>query len=420
MANTAGRRERRSALSRIGETYGSLTVLDIVRTDKGRAICYAKCACGSEKEYLLQGLVSGTTKSCGCLSSSSKRRTSESRIGETINNMTLLEVVGRSNRGDAIGRFKCEHCGSEHKESLIDSWKSNKLKSCGCQVTRTRTKPEDQIGIQYNHLTLIKITGKQGGRKTGLFHCSNCGKDKDGIPITKVVNGETKSCGCLNSKAEDEIGTVWGDLKLLEVTQKANRRDVTKTKGMFECLLCSSHKEIDVYQVKGGRQTDCGCSKFHGFSDHKSYGVYKGMFDRCTNPLHKNYPKWGGRGITVCSRWLEPNGVGLQAFMDDMGNDRPSMKHSLHRMWLYNDQNKLEECMEYGPDTCKWATSRQQNIEKRSPKLKKKVSEFEKLLDKGLTVEEIAIELNIKVQKCAFFLSTLGLLEGYQYQEGEN
>ena len=420
MANTAGRRERRSAESRVGETYGSLTVTAVWRDkEKKTGRCTAKCEhSGIEKEYRLSSLVRGVTTSCGCLSSSSKRRSAESHVGQSINNMTLLKVVGKNSNGDAIGRFRCEHCGSDHKESLIHSWKINSLRSCGCKKKTTQTKAEDHIGVQYNHLTLIKVTGKDKHEsKTGLYQCSNCGNEKDGIRISSVATDVVKSCGCLQNKAEEQIETIWGNLKLLKVIQKKNNIDINQTKGIFECLLCNSHKEIDVNPVKRGLQTDCGCSKHHGYTYHKSFKVYKAMIRRCTNPLRKDYPQYGGRGVTVCARWMEPDGAGLRNFMADVGDARPNKKHSLHRMWKYNDDGRLIEMMEYGPDTCKWATSRQQAIERTEPRYRARVELMLKMADEGKTVEEMAEALNKSVNKIEFYLARCGLIKDYTYTE---
>ena len=254
----------------MGETYGSLEVTAIVEKNSNcDAICTAKCVCGSEKEYRLSNLANGSTRSCGCLSTSN-HRSAESLIGETISNMTLLEIVRRDNYGAAIGRFRCGHCGSKHKESVNSDWKRHTLLSCGCIKRKAKTQAEDHVGVKYNHLTLIKITGKnKRGQKTGLYGCSQCGNEKDEIVITNVVNLKTKSCGCLHNKAEDAIGTTWGNLKLLKITQKNNRNDRKPTKGIFECLLCGNRKEIQVPYVKKGITTNCGCSKHHGYTNHK-------------------------------------------------------------------------------------------------------------------------------------------------------
>ena len=41
------------------------------------------------------------------------------------------------------------------------------------------------------------------------------------------------------------------------------------------------------------------------------------MVNRCTLPSDKGYPNYGGRGITVCERWLGEDG--LKHFIEDMG-----------------------------------------------------------------------------------------------------
>ena len=74
---------------------------------------------------------------------------------------------------------------------------------------------------------------------------------------------------------------------------------------------------------------------------------YMSMRSRCYKK-NKNgehfYEQWGGKGVRVCDRWLEPNGRGFQNFLDDMG-PRPSCT-SLDRV------NPQEH---YTPLNCKWA-----------------------------------------------------------------
>lgn len=46
-----------------------------------------------------------------------------------------------------------------------------------------------------------------------------------------------------------------------------------------------------------------------GATKHPLYRTWGNMKMRCYNKKNKNYDKYGGRGIKVCSRWLEkPNG----------------------------------------------------------------------------------------------------------------
>ena len=420
MSFTAGRKVQRSALSRIGDTYGSLTILDIVgKNSCGHAICSAKCVCGNEKEYKLSNLVDGSTQSCGCYSASKHQSSAKFHIGKTINKMTLLEIVGKDKWGNTKGRFACGHCDSEDKEFVVSAWSKERISHCGCKKRKKATNPIDHIGVQYGYMTLIKITGKDRyGSATGLYYCSNCGNEKDGIKISNVTSGSTRSCGCLENKAGDFLGSIWNNLKLIKVMKKSSKLyKINNTTGIFQCLLCGSLKELNVANVKSGRQRDCGCSKLHGYTNHKSFMVYKGMINRCTNPLTKNYPQYGGRGVSVCDRWLEPNGEGLKNFMEDIGDARPDKKHSLHRMWKYNEEERLVEMMEYGPDTCKWATSRQQNIEKTEPKYRSRVEHILSMADEGKTVDEMANILKTSASKVEFYLARCGLIKDYTYTE---
>jgi hypothetical protein len=71
------------------------------------------------------------------------------------------------------------------------------------------------------------------------------------------------------------------------------------------------------------------------------------MKQRCYNPNNRNFPNYGGRGITVCAAWRDD----FAAFLHDMG-PRPSPDHSLDR-FPDNDGN-------YEPGNVRWATPDQQ------------------------------------------------------------
>jgi hypothetical protein len=77
------------------------------------------------------------------------------------------------------------------------------------------------------------------------------------------------------------------------------------------------------------------------------------MIGRCQNPKSSSWKNYGGRGIKVCERWLK-----FENFLADMGT-RP-LGHSIDRYPDFNGN--------YEPGNCRWATTKQQSLNKRNSK----------------------------------------------------
>lgn len=81
-------------------------------------------------------------------------------------------------------------------------------------------------------------------------------------------------------------------------------------------------------------------------SKHELYDTWRAMIRRCHNPAAGNYPRYGGRGITVCQAWRDS----FDAFLEDVP-PRPTAGHSLERI----DNNRG-----YEPGNVRWATAAEQ------------------------------------------------------------
>ena len=90
----------------------------------------------------------------------------------------------------------------------------------------------------------------------------------------------------------------------------------------------------------------------HGGSRSDEYRIWGNMIHRCHGPASKSSAYYGGRGIKVCDLWRNS----FEAFIRDVG-PRPSREHSIDRINCDGD---------YEPGNCRWATAKQQALNRRN------------------------------------------------------
>lgn len=87
----------------------------------------------------------------------------------------------------------------------------------------------------------------------------------------------------------------------------------------------------------------------HGCSSgprRKLYDVWRQMHRRCYSPACKDYPAWGGRGITICSEWHD-----VRAFCEWAESSGYRDGVTIERR--NNDGN-------YCPENCHWIPNERQ------------------------------------------------------------
>lgn len=147
----------------------------------------------------------------------------------------------------------------------------------------------------------------------------------------------------MSKSREDLTSKVFGRLTVIEFS------------GDGWLCLCSCGKTTVVRACNLKTNTrSCGCLKremllsnnvTHGRTNTPEYRAWFATVQRCTNPKHPYWPRYGGRGISVWPRWRK-----FENFFADMGL-KPSPSHSLDRV----DVNSG-----YCLANCRWATPKQQ------------------------------------------------------------
>jgi hypothetical protein len=131
-----------------------------------------------------------------------------------------------------------------------------------------------------------------------------------------------------------------------------------KKKASWLCLCeCGASTIVKADSLTMGKSLSCGCYRMEVIVTHneshkkREYSIWHGMKSRCLNPKCNMYKTYGGRGITVCERWMS-----YENFLSDMGR-MPSDSHSLDRI-----NNELGYC----PENCRWATKSEQATNRRN------------------------------------------------------
>lgn len=161
---------------------------------------------------------------------------------------------------------------------------------------------------------------------------------------------------------EIEIGikinsfTVLGEEEPVYYTVKNGHKQMTR---MVMCRCdCGNERIISWNNLKTNKTKCCGCipnvGKIQGLSKHPLYWVWVSMKDRCYNKNNIQYDNYGGRGVRVCTEWLNDFRIYYNWCMDNGW-----------QKGLQIDKD-IKGGMLYSPSTCCVVTRLENNENKRN------------------------------------------------------
>lgn len=141
-------------------------------------------------------------------------------------------------------------------------------------------------------------------------------------------------------------------------------KHIGRTKSLKQLWIChcdcGGFVRVDSGRLVSGNTKSCGCYlkekvTIHGGWNKSSYNTWRAMMRRCYNLKDKDYPRWGGRGVTVHQPWHD-----YATFAKEVGE--PVGAETFDR---------IDTTKSYTPDNCRWASPTVQARNIRVPRTSK-------------------------------------------------
>ena len=277
-----------------GKHFGLLTV-EKYNPETKKWIC--KCECGKTTEVLSYNLRLGNTKSCGHLKNSKgiKRARPTNIMNEKIGQLLVTDVNDVTN----LAKVKCLQCGrvtTMKKEDLV-AMKKTRKRSYTCGIDGCTYKSDKLIAskiknrTRFGKLVVLKridnkvIKTKKSTTSIPMYLCKcDCGNEIE-VQGRYLLDGRTKSCGCLRSKNfqdrnnKTNINNSLTDKKLLQIYTKWQRKYIQPTKIFQKNIIDKNIKFFpELKSVENPFEAFCNWAKLNNF-DLKTNRIYLDRLD---------------------------------------------------------------------------------------------------------------------------------------------
>lgn len=205
--------------------------------------CKCECGNDKDVIIQASSLVTGNTTSCGCINKElTSNRSMKNVVGNTYGRLTVIEILRHYKDGFTYCKCNCS-CGNFNVIISLNCLTSGNTSSCGClrkAIKQKKFKPKvkiqrrynynccDLVNLKYGYLTVINKTDKRSPRGAIIWECiCKCG-NAHYAETGDLKGGKVQSCGCKrSSQYEDFIENILTSLNI----------DFEKQKRFNDCRL---------------------------------------------------------------------------------------------------------------------------------------------------------------------------------------
>ena len=246
----------------IGKRFGRLVVISTTHRNKFQQIMWkSNCDCGNVTNVITQFLISGHTKSCGCLKHDTAYKNlfsggispSKAKLQKNTKNMLgirygRLVVIARAKKNKyGNGKYICKCDCGKRCTVLLDSLRCGRTNSCGC--IRSERATRHIIGV----LVTLKTKGVSKASNAFFMELEN----KYNVVILREIELENRLFdGRWKNNLIEVDGSYWHRTKFQKANDRFKNRIATRNGFILYRFVVDSVRDVPKLIIKYKRKLD--------------------------------------------------------------------------------------------------------------------------------------------------------------------
>ena len=167
-----------------------------------------------------------------------------------------------------------------------------------------------------------------------IFRAKNQKTDEEITTTISCIRNRRDGVNRRVSAKEYSVGDILGHYKVLKiietmalyevVDQRTNEICLKKRQNLLNHMNYLRHPGRKFHYVRG---------RDSKFEDRQIYSTWQNTKQSCMNPNHRQYPNFGGRGLSMCPEWAS----NFKKFREDIISEVGYKKSSRSMLWVIDE-----------------------------------------------------------------------------------